>query len=186
MDVSDTIGNDTCSECWNDEKQFVIKLSKELNISSIGGRASVTLFANMAELKVTFSEGTIPSTFESAVEALPFWGGATQVDEGLQVAYDEMFQTSNGMRLSTSKTLILITDGKQLGVNYPLWRTKFNNAKIRVVVVGVGSNVNQEDLRDLVYSSNDFHLADDFNTLRDVNFIKNIKICDGRLYIILF
>ena len=96
-----------------------------------------------------------------------------------------MFQTSNGMRPSSPKTLVLITDGKQLGVDYLEWRTKFNNAKIRIVTIGVGSEVAAQDLRDLVYDEGDIHFVDSFASLLDEEFIESIKICHGKLFIVI-
>ena len=93
-----------------------------------------------------------------------------------------MFQTFNGMRVSNPKTLVLITDGNQLGIDYLEWRTKFSNAKIRLIVIGVGSEVSGEDLMDLAHNTTDLHFVDNFSGLLNDEFIDKISICDGNIF----
>ena len=150
MDVSGSVGSH-----WDDEKTFVKKLAQAIKISPEGGHAAVTIFSSKnnvhpdAELMIKFSDHTALNSFDDAVDALPNWGGGTRINKGLDVARDEMFRESNGMRPTAPKTLVLITDGQQSNVNYAAYATFFHDKKIRVIVVGVG-NVRQDDLLKLV------------------------------------
>ena len=172
---------------WADEKNFIKRLAKRINISPDEGHAAVTIFSSKnkkhpdAELKIKFSDHTTLKGFKKAVNALPFWARGTRINKGLQVAHKEMFQESNGMRPNVSKTLVLITDGTQSRVDYPKLANLFRKAKIRVVVVGIGK-VNKVDLLKLVDIASDLHIVKHFDALRKSSFIKSISQCTGMLY----
>ena len=185
LDVSGSLADEFCQGCWSDEKKFAIQISRKIDLSLLGAHVSITMFNETSKLMIPFSATKVRANFEKTMNDLPLWGGHSRIDEGLQVAYNQMFQTSNGMRVSNPKTLVLITDGKQLGVDYLEWRTKFNNAKIRIVAIGVGSEVAAQDLRDLVYDEGDLHFVEGFRSLLDEEFIESIKICHGMLLIVI-
>ena len=172
MDMSGSVG-----ENWKDEKKFVKRLVKTMNISPRGGHAAITAFSSHAELMIKFSDHTTSPGFESAIDALPYWGGDTRIESALKVAHDEMFQKSNGMRSIASKTLVLITDGQQVGIKYSQWATTFRIAQIRRIVVGVG-NVSRADLRDLVDFKSDLHIAKSFEELQSADFMRRFLLCD--------
>jgi hypothetical protein len=170
-DVSKSVENH-----WDDEKRFMKKLIQSIVISERGGRAAVTTFSNSAELQIKFDDHTSYPTFETALEQLPYVGSTTRIDLGLDVALEEMFQESNGMRSNVHKTMVLITDGQQTRVNYDLFRKKFNEARIRVLVIAVG-NFRRRDVRHLVSDDADLYLARDFNILLSDAFINSITFC---------
>ena len=112
---------------WNDTKSFVNKISRSLNISVNGSHVAVTVFSNLAHLKVAFSEyytyfdqSPQVDSFKEAVDTLSFLDGNTRIHNGLEVAYERMFQKANGMRSSAPKFLVLITDGQEDADNLSL------------------------------------------------------------------
>jgi len=190
VDSSGSIG----SSNWHKVQALVNKVTNLISMSLEWGHAAVTIFSSpssnhpAAELKIRFDEyytysnpGGPVDSFKEAVENIAYWGGSTMIEEGLRIARDEMFQVSNGMRSDVSKTLILITDGRQNNVDYSFWATEFSNRNIKVIVIGVG-NVNVIDLQQLVEDPNDLHLANDFDITLDENFIKNISLCNDDCY----
>ena len=164
---------------WAQQKTFIQKLIQPIIISPKGGHAAVTLFSDQAALMIRFSDHTTTAQFEYTLEDLPYWGSTTRVDLGLEVALEEMFQESNGMRSDARQTVFLITDGQQIGVDYDEWRQRFNKAGIRIVVIGVG-NVRHRDLRHMVNDAGDLYFAKDFDILISEPFIKNINLCGGK------
>ena len=159
------------------------KLVQSIVMSEQGGRAAVTTFSNEAELQIKFSDHTSYSTFETALEAVPYVGSTTKINLGLDVALEQMFKESNGMRADVPQTMVLITDGQQTGVDFKQLRERFNHERIRTLIIGVGS-VREHDLRLLVNDDADFYKADDFNELLTDEFIKSINFCGGRLLFI--
>merc|ERR1712018_25941 len=170
-DVSASVENH-----WDDEKSFIKKLVQSVVISEQGGRAAVTSFSNMAELQIKFDDHIHYSTFETALDQIPYVGSTTKIDLGLEVALDEMFQVFNGMRPDVHQTMVLITDGQQAGVNFDLYRERFNQAGVRVIVVGVG-NFQSRDIRHLTSDDADIYVASDFDELVSDEFIESITFC---------
>ena len=178
VDGSGSVGGN-----WRNELAFVKKLAREVGISRYGGHAAVTLFSTKARLMIKFNNYYSLRGFSRAVNKLPHWRQYTSIDKGLDVASNQMFQKSNGMRPAVAKTFVFITDGEQYPrrkVNYKALAAKFHKAKIRVIVIGVG-NVNAAHLQELVKNPSDLYLARNFNVFRKASFIKNIAVCDGML-----
>ena len=181
MDSSGSVGTR-----WEDEKTFVKRIAQTINLSLDHGHGAVTVFSNDATLNIKFSDyytysdpSPAVDSFEEAVDTLSFLAGGTRIDRGLEVAYEQMFNETNGMRADATKYLILITDGQQAGLDYADWGNRFSNANIRVIVIGVGL-VNQDDLLNLVAVDSDLRLADNFDELLNDTFIGNVELCDGR------
>ena len=188
VDSSGSIGSGN----WNKVQALVNKITNHISMSIELGHAALAIFSSEtsthpdAELKIhfdayfTYENPDVPiNSFKEAVENIAYWGGGTKIQEGLRIARDETFQISNGMRSEVSKTLILITDGRQSNVDYNFWATEFRNRNIKVIVIGVG-NVNVGDLLQLVEDPNDLHLASNFDITLDESFIRNISLCSGK------
>ena len=90
-----------------------------------------------------------------------------------------MFTKANGIRRCAPKTLVLITDGQQRNFKYDAWRRTFQNANIRVVVIGVGV-VRKNTLMSLVSDEKDLHLAINFADMLNKSFMRSISLCDGK------
>ena len=167
---------------WQRERSFIKRLAQPIWISPEGGHASVELFSRTAGLMIPFDKFANFSGFERALDDLTQWHGTTRIDLGLEVAMDEMFQLSNGMRPGHSHTLVLITDGHQTGtykIDYEEFRKKLNDRKIRVLVILVG-NSNKDQIRHLVNKKSDMYEAKDFDDLIRDEFINKINLCEGR------
>ena len=170
---------------WEDEKIIVKMLAQKINLSPEGGRASVVIAGpnspdhQVATLMIKFSDYTTLPMFEGGVDAIPYLGEGSNLDEALNMAYNEMFHKSNGMRLAPSKTLVVITDGQEFEVNYSARGTLFRNANIRVIVIGIG-NANAEHLRTLATTDSDLYIVNNFVYWKN-DFIKEITFRPSKL-----
>ena len=176
LDVSGSIGSEYLLE-----RDFVKQLAKKMGIWANGVHASVVQFSSSAYLKIPFMDDI--TDFTSEVHTLyektePY--GNTRIDKGLDVAFDEMFQTSNGMRPfgECNKVVIVMTDGQNDYPNMLIGKTdRFHEAGIRVVVIGVGSQVDNDELLRLVKFHNNFYQAKDFDELLSDSFLANLAAC---------
>ena len=166
---------------WERQRSFIKKLVEQIELSPDGGHASVVQFNEDAQLMINFDDHTSLSGFNTALDGLNHLDGTTRIDRGLEVALDQMFQVPNGMRLDVSHTLVLITDGNQTGanVNYKILRKRLNQRKIRVLVILIGSQ-NQDDIRHLVNKASELYIAPDFDALKSDSFVKKVNICRGK------
>ena len=166
---------------WGRARSFIKQVVQPINISPTGGRAAIVQFSNRAELMINFSDQTSLTGFETALDGLDHWGATTRIDLGLETALNEMFQQSNGMRTDVPQNLVLITDGQQVGVNYESFRKRFNERRIRVVVILVG-NARKDDIRHLVNVETDLYVAKNYEELVNNEFIKKITLCGGNFF----
>ena len=161
-------------------KQFVTRTATELKISSKGNHAGALIFSTAPSLRVKLSDHANSENFNKAIRKMPLLGGTTRIDLALEKAFTELFSLQNGMRASTSKLLIILTDGKQTkDYGYvPLHSAiaPFHQSGIKVIVIGVGSKVDKDELSRMVVDQNDLFLATDFDELISDAFIRNFKL----------
>ena len=165
---------------WKVKQSFVEDLASEINISPSGGHASVTVFSSNAKVMIKFSDYQTNASFKKAVSALKYTRGGTRIDNALEVAYNDMFNSTNGMRPDVPKLLVFMTDGFHYGpgFNYTAWGNRFRERQIKVLVVGIG-NVDTRNLVKLVESGKDMYHVSNFDAL-DTSFAKDIKLCDSK------
>ncbi len=163
---------------FHKEKSFVKTLANRFGLGERASHAGIVLFSNFAEISVTFAEKNNDKEFNDAVDNLPILGATTRIDKALKVAYDELFQPKNGMRLDVKQVLFVLTDGGQTKADdsvspaqaiYP-----FHESDIKVVVIGIGSRVNRTELRSMVKSEKDIYLAKHFDELISSKFVDEI------------
>ena len=169
---------------WEDkyllEMDFVKKLAKKMGIWANGVHASVVHFSSNAYLTIPFMDDI--SEFTSEIDRTAQWTayGSTRIDKGLDVAFDQMFQTSNGMRPfgECNKVVILMTDGQNDYPNMLIGKTdRFHEAGIRVVAIGIGRYADNDELLSLVKEDSNFYQAEDFEELLSDSFLGSIAAC---------
>ena len=167
---------------WDVEKKFVNELARRIDISTKWGRAAVTVFNDDGWLAIPFGKCYTYECFEKEVSALEFKGGSTNIRGGLEKALDKMFTEDHGMRPTSNKYLVLITDGNgnDPGVDYSRYKKQFQDRTITRIVIGVGDGVNEHSLKELVDDESYYYAAADFRALLKTEFISNIKICNGK------
>jgi uncharacterized protein YegL len=167
---------------WKTEKKFIKSLVKAIGISPTGGHAAVTLFDKRAKLKIKFSDHKNFNSFKTALLSLRRAGGGTRIDLGLEVALDQMFTVSNGMRPTSAKSVVLITDGtNDKKWDSAAWRNKFRERNITLIVIGAGK-VNKAELEKLVDNPSDLHIASDMEALKMGEFFRGVgkALCNGK------
>ena len=174
LDVSGSIIDDY----WEQEKMFVQNLTRKFEILPHGARVSIVTFNAKTKLDIKFSDHKTNKEFETALSTIKNTNGGTDIGIGLKKALDEMFQTSNGRRPASPQVALLITDGQNSGASFVYLRNEFQARIIKILVVGVGSDVQEDELRRLVDSQDDdFLFVDEFSKLDINDFIKKTKIC---------
>jgi len=178
MDMSGSMS----SANWETEKKFIKKIVKAIGISPTGGQAAVTLFSTKANLGIKFSDHKDFNSFQTALDGLRQAGGVTRMDIGLEVALDQMFTAPNGMRPTSAKSVVLITDGSNtVPLDSPSWRNKFRARNITLIVIGAGK-VNKAELEKLVDNPTDLHIASDMTDKKMDEFSIDVgkTLCIGK------
>ena len=162
------------------EKKFITRIAERLKISRNGNHAGAVVFSNSPKLEIKLSDHSSVEDFNKAVEKLPLLGGTTRIDLALKMAFTELFALYNGMRVGSSRLLIVLTDGKQTtDFGYiPLHDAvrPFHESGIKVIVIGIGSKVDRNELSSLVVHPKDLFLPKDFDELLSDSFFGNFTL----------
>ena len=131
---------------------------------------------------IKFSDHKDFNSFEVAMNGLSHVGGGTRIDRALENALQKMFTTENGMRTTSTKTAVLITDGgNNKRMDSSSFKKRFKARNIKLIAVGAG-NVNKRELEKLVDNPSDLHIASNMDALKRGAFFKGIgkSLCNGR------
>ena len=173
MDVSGSVGSH-----WPDEKRFAIDVVETLGLSPSGAHVSVILFDHKSTLDIKFTDYFTNKEFETALHALKHRKGMTQIGTALNLTLTEMFTEANGMRPANPQTAILMTDGKSNSpVDYKHYKNSFKAANIKLMVVGIGKSLDK-GLADLVQTSDDLIIVNDFDALNAEDFFEKSTFCN--------
>lgn len=144
-------------------------LAAKFNISPRGSRAAVVLYSTSASTVIKFTDFTSSQSFASAVQRLEHQRGFTRIDLALQRAYYDLFNRRATSRYDVPKLAFLLTDGEQTQTPgaIPIDRTArfLKDDGVRLITIGVGSNVNKNELRTIASSDKDVITADTFDDL---------------------
>lgn len=150
-------------------KTFVANLASNFNISPGGSRAAVVLYSTDASTDIKFTDFTSSESFARAVQRLRHQRGFTRIDLALQRAYYDLFSPRATSRYDVPKIAFVLTDGEQTPSPgaLPLDRAaKFlKNEGVRLIAIGIGKNVKNEELKSIASSDKDVILADTFDGL---------------------
>ena len=185
---------------WNLILDFIVVLAKPIGISDSGTRMAVVVFSTDAELVIKFSDHQNYESFSKSVLAINHPMGYTNTLKGLEVALNEMYSESTGMRADEiPKNLIYLTDG-QCGGNYgngtdfdcnkekfEEFGNRFKDRKVRKIGIGIGRNINDDATSQIVsfVGKQNFIKQDNFYNIMTEKFRSNLSICDGELNILL-
>ena len=163
LDSSGSIGKDG----WRKMRDFVKEFIGTLTVDSDHVRVSVVSFGNEATLHFGLADHATLEETQAAVEAVPWKDQWTNTAEALRVMTNEVFQPNNGDREDAPNVCIVITDGPS---NKDRERTVTDavaarDAGIAIFAVGVGAEVDQEELVAITGSSDRVTYLWDFEEL---------------------
>ena len=162
VDSSGSIG----AKNYLKEKHFVKQLARSFGLAPDHSRAALVLYSGSASVKAGFDQYPTLEQFHKIVDDLPYENGSTRIDLALEKANQEVFPQA---RKGVPKIAILITDGKQTHTGHSK-RLKeasdqLRRAGVRVLAVGIGSGVDQAELRLVTQSDDDVVVPESFSDL---------------------
>lgn len=140
ISVTDTRANETY-ENMKDVVKYIVSTQGIANI-----RYGIILFADSANTYIPFSH-TFPDkkTLMSRLDAFPAPSGSPDLQKALDEA-KSMFDKAPSRRPGVKKVLVVIMDKKSIG---DAIATGLEEEDIQVIPVGVGANVDEEDLESI-------------------------------------
>ena len=172
------------------EKDFLKSLAGSLGFGPGTTRAGVITFSYHAEHSIKLKDFDSLTSFNNAVDKIPLMGFTTRIDKALRLAQKEMYTVENGARKNVPKILILLTDGSQSkrgdDVEEPKLIADILRSKgIRLVVIGIGSGVKQDELENIAGGQENVYSAASFDQLLSQDFVDQVTVkeCEaGKLH----
>lgn len=152
------------------EKNFVKYLVRSFTISSNLSRVSIMSYGNDTDLTVNFSDQQTREGLVQRVDALPFLGGQTQVDQALEMAAAQLFSPSGTARETMPRTVVIVTSN--CGQDPAAGSSRLNESVallrgigVKILVTPVCDDFDEKALGTLVEDEEDIIPADSFKAL---------------------
>ena len=157
------------------EKNFVKSLVRSFTISSSLSRVSIMSYSNETDLTVNFADQQTKKSLLRRVDALPFLGGRTRINQALETAAAQLFSPSGTARTAVPRTVVIVTtqccQDRMTGssrLNETVSLLRRNGVRILVTAVCDDDDFDDEGLGTLVEDEEDIITADSFEGLAAV------------------
>lgn len=165
---------------YRKEKELVKRVAATLNIAPGRSRIALILYSNFATAAVRLDEEKTLASFDNLVDGLPHERGVTRIDRALKLARS-IFDSNGVTRRGVPKIFILLTAGKQTMAQDVLTLDEaarpLHERDVKIFVVGMGSNVDVEELKAVALDKEDLFLAPSFDNLVSLSGSLSKKMC---------
>lgn len=173
LDSSDNIN----VKDFEKQKSLVISVARTFGISQNASRAAVVLYSDTASVRFRFGDSSSTATFVNAVRKMPHEKGGSRLDKAFEVAIRDVFPSG---RVGIPKIAFVVASGKQTSdaKTLDVASEPLRKAGVKLVALGVGTEVSAQDLRSVVEDDEDVWQADSYDQL--ILERKNVsqKICE--------
>ncbi|XP_046567540.1 serine-rich adhesin for platelets-like [Haliotis rubra] len=137
-------------EDFREAKRFAQNVVKNFKIGRNDVRIAFVTFSSGYKSQFDFNQYTNNDDVHKAIDQVLKSEGHTDTDQALDYASGTLFTNSSGSRVGSSKVILLVTDGKSTVPKKTLPAAiRTRNKGITVFAIGVGSDVDTEELRNL-------------------------------------
>jgi len=155
---------------YQKQRNFIKGLASKLTVGPRNVQLGLIVFSDVPIMSIRF--GTLRSTdlfsFTAAVDGVPYFRGRTRIDSALETAANSLFP--EGRQSLVPQVLLLITDGRQSNdpgaIELVDAVPPLRDQSIKVIVVGIGDDVDKDELRSIVQNPvDDLFLVESFEDL---------------------
>eukprot|EP00111_Clytia_hemisphaerica_P010998 TCONS_00032248-protein len=150
---------------------FVRNITQHFTIATARTRVSLITYDTDAVLHFKFNDdaGSDQSTFFNYISTINGRGRGTNTYAALNMSNLEMFNTENGDRTDKVNVLIVLTDGQSSGRSQLISESNaLRESGVKVLAVGVGSGVGEEELNIIAGNSLNVFNVSDASHLSDI------------------
>ena len=159
------------------QKDFLKNFVSSLTIGPNDIQVGVTEFSNIPGDSFWMNMHADKNSLLAAIDAIPFPGGNTHTELALKFARQQAFTSNHGGRAGVPNVLILLTDGQS---TVPIETAKeaelIHKENITVYAVGIGNNVDMNELQIIASSPEQLYSVSNFDALQNIlaDFEKNL------------
>ena len=161
--------------------QTVIKnIASGFSFNKTGPRAALVSFSSDAVLQLPFELYKNPSSLKSAIDLISVENKQRRISNGLQVTLRYLISQSASKKKRGSPVVVLVTTGRQVdlpGLTPPSFVAEsFHELGIKILALGVGSDVRKDELAKITKDSNLVRIVKDPKELAEKEKWKNITM----------
>ena len=151
------------------QKEVIKKIAATFDVGPTKSHLGLMTFSSHAQVRVKFRDNLDMRSFQETVNKLPFAAGGTRFDKAFEEAANNLFSPSGGVRSHLPKVFVILTDGKQ-SADYdavPIEQSvlQLRHLGVRILALAIGSQVDMNELLQIVNEPKDIYAANDFDTL---------------------
>ena len=149
-------------------KQFVYDTVNEFDIGPDDTQVGVISYSSSARVQFYLNNYHDKATLLAAINALPFYGGGTNTAAAIDLLYTDGFTSTNGARSQSQaipRVAVVITASQS--ANHTATARSAENAQNEGIIlfsVGVGNNVNTNELEDIASDPSYVSILTGFDT----------------------
>ena len=151
---------------WDLILDSVIQAIKRYTIGENDVRVGLTKFSNDGTLEIYLDDYYDVNDLIAAVRAVSFVGGRTNTADGLQLAWENVFEENRGDRPDVPNVAIVITDGNANEREDETDDQARNlQDEAQVIAIGITDMVSMATLEIIASDADDIVMVDDFTGL---------------------
>ncbi|KAL3875024.1 hypothetical protein ACJMK2_037965 [Sinanodonta woodiana] len=167
----------------NFQKQldFVSRLSNDFSIGKDQVQIGLITFATYPKNEFYLNTYTTKSTLLSQIQRVAYMNGQTYTDQGLEFARSNSFTPVHGDRRDAQNYLIILTDGASANPSNTLAAAQhLKQQGIRIIAIGIGNNINRNELYGIASDSNHVFTVTSFTALQQIREEIKQAACAGK------
>ncbi|XP_035692568.1 uncharacterized protein LOC118427037 [Branchiostoma floridae] len=164
-------------ENFESMKTIVQKIVADFSISPSQTRVGIIQYANTQRMEISLDAYSDVDSLQQAIADIEYMGGGTLTGQALDYTRKFGFSPNNGARPDVVQVAIVITDGVSNDeVSNPAQRMR--KAQIVTYAVGIGSNLDNDQLLSIAGTSENVIVVSDFNRLTDLATTLPQQVCE--------
>ncbi|KAI8506670.1 Cartilage matrix protein [Branchiostoma belcheri] len=172
LDGSGSVGSDNFERI----KTFVSKTVARFNISPTETQFGVIQYNTQPHSEILLNDYQDAASLQQAISGIRYLQGGTNTGKALRYLANNAFSTKNGARAGVSKVAIVVTDGQSAD---DVVRPALNAGKEGIVLyaVGIGGEVDYQELRGIANSADKVFNVTDFSGLQSIGNTLPDQVC---------
>ena len=156
---------------WDTTLQFVANITNNLTIGPDDVQVAFVVFSTTAEVEWGLTRYQDKTSLINAIMNVPYLDDLhTNLNDALYLTRTEVYAPGQRIRPNAARATIILTDGEdnRPEVGTPLTTanaTALKNDGVRLIGVGVSSQVDEDRMLQIVSSPDDLYHVDDFDAL---------------------
>ncbi|KAL3875072.1 hypothetical protein ACJMK2_038010 [Sinanodonta woodiana] len=148
---------------------FVTNFANQFSVGPNDVQIGLVTFSTYARNEFYLNSYSDKMDLISKLQTVAYIGGNTATYMGLQYAHNYQFKPQHGARANATHIAIVMTDGQSNDMSRTITEAHgLQQSGVKVISVGIGSDLNQYELGNIASNRNDVHTVGSFDILHTI------------------